>query len=706
MSTVFYDYSLVFEKKKDIIVYAFSFLLFFHIYCQFKIHHVEEAMDYNSLSEEQQYMIDVARTGQNILVDACIGSGKTTSIQVLCNTLNSKRILYLTYNKLLKIDAKEKIKNKNVIVTNYHGFAYMELAKIGVHVGQADLIQAYLRKKPRLSKSYDVLIVDEYQDIEEEVSLMLQMIKNQCPNLQIIAVGDMQQKIYDKTKLDVLSFMDEFLGEYMELSFTKCFRICPDLASELGRIWGKEINGQNRNCVVMTMDPDEVEEYLSGKDIKDILCLGTRNGAMSHLLNSLEEHYPEKFNKSTVYASIQDENKGSVSPGKETAIFTTFDGCKGLERNVCVIFDYTESNWYTRKNIPNQNAEILRNIFCVAASRGKREIVFVKGDDDELLTEEVLSESLTSSNKKYAKPFFISDMFSFKYKEDVEACYSLLSIKKLPVKDRSEIAVKSCDHLIDLAPCIGVFQEQSFFGNYDIDSQIKYSEDIHRNMRQMQLEDDASIEEKILYLTARETGQERYYKQVSIPFITEGQSDLIKDRLRTIFTSSEIVQQDCSIEYLNAKGLPIVEAKGRFDVFKDGKIYELKFVDGLAHEHFLQLACYLVAFEIEKGILWNVKRNEMYEVSVPNKETFLMNVLKAITKDTLDEKKIIAIRLSHTFSANPCYENCDRDISFDEKRKKTKCHSDTSKPKKEMPKFSSKAKADKTKKKKSKHKKK
>ena len=182
-------------------------------------------MDYNSLSEEQQYMIDVARTGQNILVDACIGSGKTTSIQVLCNTLNSKQILYLTYNKLLKIDAKEKIKNKNVIVTNYHGFAYMELAKIGVHVGQADLIQAYLRKKPRLSKSYDVLIVDEYQDIEEEVSLMLQIIKNQCPNLQIIAVGDMQQKIYDKTKLDVLSFMDEFLGEYMELSFTKCFRL-------------------------------------------------------------------------------------------------------------------------------------------------------------------------------------------------------------------------------------------------------------------------------------------------------------------------------------------------------------------------------------------------------------------------------------------------------------------------------------------------
>ena len=609
-------------------------------------------MNYNSLSEEQQYMIDVARTGQNILVDACIGSGKTTSIQVLCNTLCNKQILYLTYNKLLKIDAKEKIKNRNVTVTNYHGFAYMELAKIGVHVGPSDLIQSYLRKSPRLSKTYDLLIVDEYQDIEEEISIMLQMIKEQCPDIQIIAVGDMQQKIYDKTKLDVLSFMDKFLGEHIELSFTKCFRICSDLASELGRIWKKEINGQNNDCTVMIMNPDQVEEYMAGKDVGDILCLGTRNGAMNTLLNNLERHYPEKFNKRTVYASIRDEDKGSVTPGKNTAIFTTFDGCKGLERNVCVVFDYTESNWYMRKNMPNQNTEILRNIFCVAASRGKQEIVFVKGEDDEILTERILSAPFTQGNREFSKPFFISDMFSFKYKEDIEDCFSLLSIKQIPVEDRTEIAVKNNDYLIDLAPCIGIFQEQSFFGNYNIDSQIEYSGNMHRNMRQMQLEDDASIEEKILYLTAQETGQERYYTQVSIPFITEEQSYSIKDRLGTVFTSNEIVQQDCSIKFQNPKGDVLAEAKGRIDVYKNGKIYELKFVDGLIHEHYLQLACYLVAFDIPKGILWNVKKNEMYEVSVPRKEDFVIRILETITKGVLNEKRISTIVFTHASIRN------------------------------------------------------
>ena len=62
------------------------------------------------LSDEQRLFIEKALQGENILVDACIGSGKTTAIQNLCNELpGTKKVLYLTYNKLLKLDAKSKI---------------------------------------------------------------------------------------------------------------------------------------------------------------------------------------------------------------------------------------------------------------------------------------------------------------------------------------------------------------------------------------------------------------------------------------------------------------------------------------------------------------------------------------------------------------------------------------------------------------------
>ena len=125
------------------------------------------------LSEEQSKFVEIAQKGKNILVDACIGSGKTTAIQALCKELpRDKKILYLTYNRLLKIDAKSKIHEKNVLVTNHHGFAYMSLSRMGVKAGISDLIQKFIKTKPNITP-YDVLIIDEYQDIELEIMWLL-----------------------------------------------------------------------------------------------------------------------------------------------------------------------------------------------------------------------------------------------------------------------------------------------------------------------------------------------------------------------------------------------------------------------------------------------------------------------------------------------------------------------------------------------------
>lgn len=193
-----------------------------------------------SLSDEQREFIELALKGGNILVEACIGSGKTTAIQYLCDLISQdKKILYLTYNKLLKLDAKSKIKNKNVLVTNYHGLAWLFLKQNGLSAGVSDMIQMVINKVTKIPK-YDVLIIDEYQDIEQELSDFLKMIKKANPNMQIIAVGDIEQKIYDKTTLKVPYFINEFLGEYERLEFTKCFRLSNELASMLGRIWSKK----------------------------------------------------------------------------------------------------------------------------------------------------------------------------------------------------------------------------------------------------------------------------------------------------------------------------------------------------------------------------------------------------------------------------------------------------------------------------------
>lgn len=587
-----------------------------------------------SLSEEQREFIEFALKGGNILVEACIGSGKTTAIQHLCDLLpQDKKILYLTYNKLLKLDAKSKIKNKNVLVTNYHGLAWRFLKQNGFSAGVSDMIQMVINKVTKIPK-YDVLIIDEYQDIEQELADFLKMIKKANPNMQIIAVGDMEQKIYDKTALKVPYFINEFLGKYERLEFTKCFRLSNELASMLGRIWGKKIDGVNDNCTVEEMTMNEVVEYLKELEPRDILCLGARNGDMSDVLNILEERYPETFNKNSVYASIADTDRGSVEPRSTSAIFTTYDSSKGLERKTCVIFDFTESYWSVRINKPQTSYEILRNIFCVAASRGKDKIIFVKSDEARL-SEKTLATPV-EQNLKF-DDMDISKMFDFKYKEDIEQCFSCLEVKRIVQKDDSVIMINSKDGLIDLSPCIGIYQEASYFRNYSIDVAIQLKLIV---LDKLYLYTDAVkkslLDEKILFLTALETNQNRYKKQVEIPFVSDEQREQIRKRLNSMFAEDDAAQVECQIDFSDSKnGACMFSAVGYADVVKESVVYELKFVTEVTHEHFLQCACYMAAMKMKKGILWNTRDNFMYSIKIKNTKTFMDSVTKAITKGAI-----------------------------------------------------------------------
>lgn len=589
------------------------------------------------LSDEQSKFVEIAQEGKNILVDACIGSGKTTAIQVLCEELpKEKNILYLTYNKLLKIDAKSKIHKKNVLVTNYHGFAYRTLSRMGIkNAGISDLIQTFIKSKPYVEK-YDMLIIDEYQDIELELAELLKIVKEANPNMQIIAVGDMQQKIYDKTTLNVSKFIDDFLGEHVLLEFTRCFRLSAELAARLGRIWNKPIVGVNNDCHVKKMSRDQVVEFLTMQEPGDILCLGSRTGDLSKTLNRLEEECPKTYNKDTVYASISDsDSMGSIKPSKNSAIFTTYDSSKGLERKIVVIFDYTESYWSIRINKPFQSYEILRNIFCVAASRGKKQIIFVESDEAEL-SEKTLATPVNMNTK--FEDMEISNMFEFKFKEDVEQCFSTIKTKKIDVNDNSIIQIKNNDGLIDLSPCIGIFQEATYFDGYSIDESIEFYMSIYKDRCFLYTDKvkNSSLEEKILFVTSLETTQNRYRNQVEVPFISENEENAICERLATRLSRDEDVQSECKLYFSDKKnGELLFTAFGMVDAVKDDIIYELKFVSELTHEHFLQCASYVVAMGKKKGILWNTRDNTLFEITVPNKIRFLDAVSNAITKGAI-----------------------------------------------------------------------
>ncbi len=590
------------------------------------------------LSSEQKLFIDKALKGDNILVDACIGSGKTTSIQKLCDAFPSnKRILYLTYNKLLKLDAKSKIKNSNVTVTNYHGYAYSCLIKAKIQVGISDIIQAFIKYNPPIGH-FDVLIIDEYQDIELELATMLEMIKDANPGIQIIAVGDMKQKVYDKTTLDVSRFIEEFLGSRMVIEFTQCFRLSKSHAAMLGRVWGKKIVGVNSGCEVTTMRKSEAIEFLSKQDPGKVLCLGARYGDLSETLNVLEQRYPEKYNKHTIYASIREDDAARIEPKPDTGIFTTFDSSKGLEKDICMVFDYTEDYWMMRIRKPQVKYEILRNIFCVAASRGKKKIIFVKGGT-ELLKEQTISTP--SSMCLNFDDMNISEMFDFKYKEDVEKCYSMLDIEEISTTDNTVINVKVEDGFIDLSPCVGIYLEASYFKNYSLEDELLLAYEIDKDLspqyRKVFAQRMADPQGQILAIVAAQTHLQRYMHQVKTPFINDLERDMMHRRLSEVLSPEEQSQVKCGIDidYADQGKQKRFSCKGHADVVRGDTVYELKFVSELKHEHFLQCACYMVALGLQEGILWNVKDNKMFLIRISDRDDFVGMVVQTVTKGYL-----------------------------------------------------------------------
>ena len=181
----------------------------------------------------------------------------------------------------------------------------------------------------------------------------------------------------------------------------------------------------------------------------------------------------------------------------------------------------------------------------------------------------------------------------------------MLKIKKLAVEDNSLIAVKNTDDLIDLSPCIGIYQEAVFFDHYQIDADIKLLISLNTKLEGLYTEEvkNSSLDQKILFLVSLETRQRRYRVQVITPFINKEQSDMIKARLKTRLNQDENAQVECSIDFYNRKsGKLVFSAKGFADVVKDNIVYELKFVSELMHEHFLQCASYMVAMDLPRGI--------------------------------------------------------------------------------------------------------
>ena len=154
----------------------------------------------NEPSEEQQIIIDEIRNGNNVIVDACAGSGKSTTILSCAIKIPYKTILQTTYNNQLRQEIKSKIEElglKNIKVYTYHCIA---VKYYNPNAFDDNGIRMILRENtPPTIKipSFDLLVLDECQDMSFlYFQFMVKLIKDIGNPIQLLILGDKMQSIY------------------------------------------------------------------------------------------------------------------------------------------------------------------------------------------------------------------------------------------------------------------------------------------------------------------------------------------------------------------------------------------------------------------------------------------------------------------------------------------------------------------------------
>jgi len=161
----------------------------------------------NACSEEQSVIIEEVKKGNNVIVDACAGSGKSTTILSTAKAIPTNRFLLITYNKSLRKEIQEKVtelKLENIVVHTYHSLC-VATYNPEAHVDKVMRLLIQNNTPPLIDLTpFDIVVLDEVQDMTFlYFRLVVKYIKDIGEPIQLMVLGDYMQGLYEFKGADI-----------------------------------------------------------------------------------------------------------------------------------------------------------------------------------------------------------------------------------------------------------------------------------------------------------------------------------------------------------------------------------------------------------------------------------------------------------------------------------------------------------------------
>jgi hypothetical protein len=378
-------------------------------------------------SSEQQLIIDNIKKGKNVIVDACAGSGKSTTILSCAQQMPEKRFLQITYNSMLRMEIKDKVKQlclKNITVHTYHSLAVAKYTKeactdTGIRKILRENIQPISQIYPQ-----NVIVLDETQDM---TYLYYQFVVKFCKDMgtpfQILVLGDYMQGLYEFKGADIrfLTMADQIWSNFSQLStpeFLKCsLKMSYRITNQMASFVNEAMLGENRlyackdgepviyirntkHILQRTVTYHILELIKKGANPGDFFVLGASVKGANSQIRRIENSLVEAGIPCHVPMMETDKIDEKVIDGK--VVFSTFHSVKGRQRPYVFVVGFDQS--YLTHFAKTIDDNICPNTLYVACTRATKQL-FILEKGEENPTDRPLSFLNLTHNEMKQKPY-------------------------------------------------------------------------------------------------------------------------------------------------------------------------------------------------------------------------------------------------------------------------------------------------------------
>lgn len=360
----------------------------------------------NAISEEQRIVINHIQHSRNVIVDACAGSGKSTTILSSAKMMPNKKFLLITYNKSLRKEIKDKVeeyKLKNVVVHTYHSLAVVTYHP-DAHIDRVMRLIVNNNDPPRITLSpFDIIVLDEVQDMTFlYYRLVIKYIKDIGKQVQMMILGDYMQGLYEFKGADIRFLtMAHKIWNGFEYLLDKEFILCQlkmsyRITNQMGDFVNEVMLGEKRLYACREGEPvcyirrriyelqkivvNNIKELIQTKNVEpsDIFVLGgSVKGPNSHIRKIENALVESKIPCHVPMIETSDHFDENVIQGK--IVFSSFHTSKGRQRPYVFVVGFDHSYFKTIARTLDPN--VCPNTLYVATTRASKKMYLLESDE-------------------------------------------------------------------------------------------------------------------------------------------------------------------------------------------------------------------------------------------------------------------------------------------------------------------------------------